>query len=136
LWNFIGANAMTISNDIHTKSEHLLQQLRGLEFIVDANKDVLDMNPVSKEFIGFKMDIARNFIEELQLWEELGNPGRCNVVFEHAQFFIEQAQVLTDRILDSYCEESWLDYQRTLRFTRHTSTTFELFRHFQPDLKL
>lgn len=116
---------MTISNNIHTKSELLLQQLRGLKFIVDANKEVLNKNPVSREFIGFKMDIAQNFIEELQLWEKLGNPSKCSDVLDNAQFFIQQAQVLVDRILDDHCNEAWLDYQRTLRFTNHISTTFE-----------
>jgi len=120
----IGAHAMSTCNDFRTKSENLLQQLRGLKFIMDANRGILNRNPVSNEFLNFKVDIAQNFIEELQLWEELGNQSKCNVVFDNAQFFLEQSQVLMDRMLDDYCKNAWLDFQKELTFTNHAFSNY------------
>ena len=110
---------MISSKIVLLKSEQLLQQLRGLKFIVDGSGDVLNKNLISKEFLAFKIDLANNLIEELQLWEKLGNADKCNSVFEDAQFFLEQAQVLMDRMLDDQCEEAWLDFQRELRFANY-----------------
>lgn len=116
---------MSIINDIHFKSKNLLQRLRGLKFIVDENRDVLNKNSVSLEFLAFKIDIAQNFIDELHLWEELGNQSKCDDVSVHAQFFLEQAQVLMDRLLDEQCEEAWLVFQRELSITSYASTSYK-----------
>jgi|WetSurMetagenome_2_1015567.scaffolds.fasta_scaffold939286_1 hypothetical protein len=115
---------MAMRNGIHNASDNLIQLLAGLRYMVDANKDILADRPVSNEFLGFKIDIAQNFIDELQLWEDVGNQSKCNEVIENARFFIEQAQVLLDRILDEQCEQAWLDFQRELRFTSHDSTNY------------
>ena len=124
---------MIESNVSHGKSEQLLQRLRGLKSIVDGSREVLNKNLVSKEFLAFKIDIATNLIEELQLWEKLGNAGKCTSVFEDAQFFLEQAWVLMDRLLDEQCEEAWLDFQRELKFPNHTSLNhkYVLSNNFQ-----
>jgi hypothetical protein len=110
---------MIHDNAIPIKSEQLLQQLRGLKFIVDGSRDVLNKNLTSKEFLAFKIDIANNLIEELQLWENLGNASKCNSVFDDARFFVEQAWGLMNRMLDEQCEEAWLEFQRELRFANH-----------------
>jgi len=112
---------MIRSNAVPIKSEQLLQQLRGLKFIVDGSRDVLNQNLVLKEFLAFKIDIANNLIEELQLWEKLGTVSKCNSVFDDALFFLEQAWVLMDRMLDEQCEEAWLNFQRELRFANYAS---------------
>jgi hypothetical protein len=116
---------MATMNEMQLKSEYLLQQLRGLKYIVDANKHELNKNAVSMEFLGFKIDLAQNLIEELRLWEEIGNQNKCKDVFDNAHFFLEQALALMDRMLDEQCEEAWLDFQRELRFTNHVTIPYE-----------
>jgi hypothetical protein len=108
---------MTLIDDAHTKSTQLLQQLRGLKFLVDTNKDKLNQDPFFVEFLGFKTDMAQSFIEELQNWEELGNQRKCKDTLEDVLFFLGEINALIDRKLDEHCEEAWLDYQRELGFT-------------------
>ena len=112
---------MATFNNLHINSENLLQQLRSLKFIMGSNQDILDKNPVSNEFLNFKIDIAQNYIEELQLWEEIGNQGKCDSMVDNTLFFLEQARVLLDRMLDDHCNDAWLDFQKELRFTNYAS---------------
>jgi hypothetical protein len=110
---------MTIINGIHIESENLLQELEGLKFFADSNRDALNKNPVLVEFVAFKMDIAQGFIEELQIWETLENQSKCDYVIENAQFFLEQIQVLMDRTLNQQYEEALLCLQKEPRFNNH-----------------
>jgi hypothetical protein len=116
-WQLMGAKFMTLIDEAHTKSTQLLQQLRGLKFLVDTNKDKLNQDPFFVEFLGFKMDMAQSFIEELQNWEELGNQRKCKDTLDAALFFLGEITVLIDRKFDEHCEEVWFDYQRELGST-------------------
>lgn len=116
-WQLIGANFMAVIDEANTKSAQLLQQLRGLKFLADTNRDGLNKDPFFVEFLGFKMDMAQSFIEELQNWEELGNQRKCKNIIDDALFFLGEINALIDRKLDEQCEEAWLDYQRELGFT-------------------
>ena len=107
---------MAAANEVHIRSEILLQQLGGCKFIAEANRDELNKDPLLKELIAFKMEIAQGFIEELQGWEVLGNQSKCQYASENAQFFLGQIQVIMDRMLDDLCEKAWLDFQKELRF--------------------
>lgn len=108
---------MAVIDEANTKSAQLLQQLRGLKFLADTNRDGLNKDPFFVEFLGFKMDMAQSFIEELQNWEELGNQRKCKNIIDDALFFLGEINALIDRKLDEQCEEAWLDYQRELGFT-------------------
>ena len=108
---------MALIDEAHTKSTQLLQQLRGLKFLADTNRDELNQDPFFVEFLGFKMDMAQSFIEELQSWEALGNQRKCKDTIDGALFFIGEINALIDRKFDEHCEEVWLDYQRELGFT-------------------
>ncbi len=115
---------MAISNELYNKSDKLVQQLAGLQYIVDTNPDVINKDPVTREFLAFKVEIALSFVEELQVWKTLGNQAKCNSAIANAQFFMEQAQVLLDRMLDEYCEEAWSDFQKELAFTPYVPTDY------------
>jgi|WetSurMetagenome_2_1015567.scaffolds.fasta_scaffold259766_1 hypothetical protein len=110
---------MTTINNIRIESENLLQTLEGLKFFADANSDALNKNPVFLEFVAFKMDIARGFIEELQIWETLENQSKCDYAIENARFFLEQIQVLMDRMLNQQYEEVLLCLQKQPRLNNY-----------------
>jgi hypothetical protein len=114
LWDLIGANGMTITNDVHVDSEHLLQQLGNWRFIADANRHALKKDPFLEEFLAFKVEMVEGLIEELQGWEIVGNQNKCKDAAENAQFFLNQIQVLVDLALDDLCEQAWSDSQKTL----------------------
>ncbi len=116
---------MALVIGIPNESEKLIQQLEGLRFIVDINRNVLNANPVLKEFLAFKMDMAQSLIDELQSWEALRNKSKCNQASDNALFFIEQIQVLLDRVLDARCEEAWLNSQRELKFNSYAPPAYE-----------
>jgi hypothetical protein len=115
-WQPIGASFMAVIDETYTKSAQLLQKLRGLKFLADTNRIGLNKDPFFVEFLGFKIDMAQSFIEELQNWEELGNQRKCKDTLDDALFFLGEINVLIDRKFDEHCEEAWLDYQRELGF--------------------
>jgi hypothetical protein len=110
---------MTTSNEIHIESENLLQKLEGLKLFAHAKSDALNENPVSLEFVAFKMEIAQGFIEELQIWETLENQSKCKYAIENAQFFLEQIQVLMDRTLNQPYEGVFLCLQEQSKFNNY-----------------
>ena len=112
---------MAVSNDIHNRSENLLQQLGCYKFITDINRDALNKDPFLREFLAFKMDVAQGYIEESQIYEKIGDQSKSNSAIENAQFFLEQIQVLIDRMLDDQCEEAWEDFQKELRFANYVA---------------
>ena len=116
---------MALINDVRNESDRLIQQLAGLQYIIETNRDGMNKYFVTLEFLAFKMDVAQSFIEELQSWEMLGNQGKCDSAMDGAQFFLEQARVLLDRVLDEQCEDAWLDSQRELRFSSYASSKYE-----------
>jgi hypothetical protein len=116
---------MATINNVHVNSETLIQQLGDLKFIVETNKDVLTQNLVAYEFLGFKVDIANNLIEELLLWEEIGNQSKCISLFNDAQFFLEQVNFLVDRMFEELCAKAWLDSQRELQFVEYITIPHE-----------
>jgi len=105
---------MALIVDAHAESTQLLQQLRGLKFLVDTNRDEINKDPFFEDFLGFKMDIAQSFIEELRSWEELGNQRKCKDTLDDALFFLGEVNVLIDRKFNEHCEKVWLDYQGEL----------------------
>ena len=116
---------MATSYDGYRLSEQLYQQLGGCKYIVDVNSDRLNQDPFLKDFLAFKIDIAQGYIEELQIWERLGDQRKSRSAIDNAISFLEQIQVLIDRILDDQCEEAWVDFQRELRFSSYVSTPYE-----------
>jgi hypothetical protein len=113
----MGANHMTTANEIHVKSEHLLQQLVNWKFTAAAYGDLFDKDAFLKEFLDFKMDIAQGFIAELQGWEEIGNETKCKNAIDNSEFFLGQIQVLIDRVIAGQYQETWQDVEEELIFT-------------------
>ena len=107
---------MTTPNEIHVKSEHLFWQLGNWKFIVAASSDLFHKDAFLKDFLAFKMDIAQGFIEELESWEEIRNETKCKNAIDNAEFFLEQIQVLIDRVIADQYQEPWQDMEeeRTL----------------------
>jgi hypothetical protein len=105
------------TNEIHVKSEQLLQQLGNWKFTAAAYGNLFDKDAFLKEFLGFKMDIAQGFIEELQGWEEIGNETKCNNAIDNAEFFLGQIQALFDRKFADQYQETWQDVEDELIFT-------------------
>ncbi len=116
---------MTTGNEIHIDSKNLLQQLESLQFLADASWSLLNIEPVSREFLAFKIEIARNMIQELEMWEKLHDQRKCNCVIQDAQFFLAQIQAFFDHMLEEQCEAAWRDAQSELRFTRHAYRAYE-----------
>jgi hypothetical protein len=102
---------MTRANEIHVNSEYLLQQLENWKVIAAAYGDLIEKDTFLKEFLCFKMDIARGFIEELQGWEELGNETKCKNTIDSAEFFLGQIQTLFDRVLAGRYQEKWREME-------------------------
>jgi len=107
---------MALSNEIHNRSECLLQELRNWKLIASAYEDLIDTDTFLKEFLAFKMDIAQGFIEELQGWEEMGNEAKCKNSIEHAVFFLGQIQVLFDRVVAGRYQETWRKLEKETIF--------------------
>jgi hypothetical protein len=97
---------MTTSNSITNESESLVRQLRDWKSFVEANRDIVKKDSFLSEFIGFKMDIAQNLIEELQCWEEIGNQSKCEHVSGDIQLFLGQIQVLIERAFSDAREQA------------------------------
>jgi hypothetical protein len=114
---YIGANHLATSNEIHIQSERLLQQLENWKFTVAACGDLFDKDTFLKEFLAFKMDIARGLIAELQGWEELGNETKRKNAIDNSEFFLGQIQVLINRVLADRYQETWQVMEEGLIFT-------------------
>ena len=99
---------MATENETHLSSEHLLQRLGSWKFIAASNQEAFEKNPVLLEFLGFEMDAALSFIEELQVWEKVGDQSKCDYAVENTQVFLEKIQVLIDCALDEQEEEALL----------------------------
>jgi|GEM_PF-5888771 len=108
---------MTITNEIGIKSDYLLQELGNWKLVAIAYGDLIDKNTFLKEFLAFKMDIAQGFIEELQVWEEIGNETKCKKAIENAVFFLGQIQTLFDRVIAGRYQETWRKQEEELIFT-------------------
>ncbi len=117
---------MTFMDGRHTESDKLIQQLAGLEYIVDSNSNILNQDPFARDFLAFKMEVAQSFIEESQLWRTMGNQRKCDAAVQNANIFLEQTQTLLDGILNEYCEKAWLDFQRELAFTSPVFTYYAM----------
>ena len=98
---------MTTANEVRIKSECLLQQLENWKLIAAAYGDLVEKDAFLKEFLAFKMNIARGFIEELQGWEEVGNETKCKNAIDNAEFFLGQIQALFDRVIAGRYQETW-----------------------------
>ena len=72
-----------------------------------------------KEFLAFKMDIARGFIEELQGWEETGNETKCKNAIDNAEFFLGQIQALFDRVFAGRYQEKWREMKEERIYSDH-----------------
>jgi hypothetical protein len=108
---------MTTPNEVHVKSEHLLQQLVNWKFTAAAYGDLFDKDAFLKEFLAFKMDIAQGFIVELRGWEEIGNEPKCKNAMDNSEFFLGQIQVLIDRVFADQYQETRQDMEEELAFT-------------------
>ena len=62
-----------MTNEVRIKSECLLQQLENWNLIAAAYGDLIEKDAFLKEFLAFKIDIARGFIEE---FTGLGRGGK------------------------------------------------------------
>ena len=108
---------MTITNEIGIKSDYLLQELGNWKLVAIAYGDIIDNDTFLKQFLAFKMDIAQGFIEELQVWEEIGNEIKCKKAIENAVFFLGQIQTLFDRVIAGRYQETWRKQEEELIFT-------------------
>jgi len=102
---------MTTANEIRVTSEYLLQQLENWKLIAAAYSDLIEKDAFLKQFLAFKMDIARGFIEELQGWEETGNETKCKNAIDSAEFFLGQIQALFDRVIAGRYQEKWREME-------------------------
>jgi hypothetical protein len=116
---------MALMNNISNESDKLVQQLAGLLYLVDINQSILNQNPISKEFLVFKLEIAQSLVEESQIWGTLGNQIKRDSLMKNAQFFLDQAQVLLDLILDRHCKQAWLDFLKELKFSPYASINYD-----------
>ena len=87
---------MATANEIHKKSECLLQEIGVWKSTIAAYTGLFGKDAVTKEFIAFKIDIAEGLIEEYYSWEKLGNESKCKYALDNAEFFLGQIQVLFD----------------------------------------
>ena len=85
-----------------------------MKFLAETNRGEINQDTFFEDFLGFKMDMAKSFIEELQNWEELGNQSKCRDTPADALFFLGKINVLIDHKFDEHCEKVWLDYQGEL----------------------
>ena len=106
-----------MTNEVRIKSECLLQQLGNWKLIAAAYGDLIEKDAFLKEFLAFKMDIAQGFIEELQVWEAIGNETKCKKAIENAVFFLGQIQTLFDRVIAGRYQETWRKQEEELIFT-------------------
>jgi hypothetical protein len=102
---------MTTANEFYVNSEYLLQQVENWKLIAAAYGDLIEKDAVLKEFLAFKIDIARGFVEELQGWEEIGNETKCKNTIENAEFFLGQIQALFDRVIAGRYQEKWREME-------------------------
>jgi hypothetical protein len=102
---------MTTANEIHVNSESLLQQLENWKLIAAAYGELIEKDAFLKEFLAFKMDIVKCFIEELQGWEEMGNETKCKNAIDNAQFFLGQIQALFDHVVAGRYQEKWREME-------------------------
>ena len=114
---------MGATNEIHIKSECLLQQLENWKLIAAAYGDLIEKDAFLKEFLAFKLEIARGFIEELQGWEEAGNETKCKNATDSAEFFLGQIQVLFDRVFAGRSQETWREMKEEYVSTDYISVS-------------
>jgi hypothetical protein len=121
---------MTTFNGSTNESEILVRQLGDWKSVIEANSDILKKNSFLREFLGFKMDIAQNLIEELQSWEEIGNQSKCDRVSGDIQLFLGQIQVLIERAFSDAWEQALPvpDQEPLLIFSSSPSPECELRR--------
>jgi|SRR6186997_733177 hypothetical protein len=100
-----------MTNEVRIKSECLLQQLENWKLIAAAYGDLIEKDAILKEFLAFKIDIARGFIEELQGWEEAGNETKCKNAIDNAESFLGQIQALFDREFAGRYQETWREME-------------------------
>jgi hypothetical protein len=90
---------MASNTSIEFEGEILVMQLESYKLAAHAFRDLIDHNLIEKELLSFKVEIAQGYIDQLEVYEELGDQIKCGYAIDNANHFLEQIKVMLEKIV-------------------------------------
>ena len=80
--------------------EKIVSKLDTFRLVLEANRELFEADPIVKEQLDVKMQLAQGFLDALDVWEKSGDQMDYDFALESAQAVIANVQNLINHKLD------------------------------------